>query len=205
MRKQSAKTVLVLLLGCVLLAPLQATANAPACLTGENIAFPCAADADCGAGGICCTGTTDSDNDSFGDDCDFCKGKGQYDQDEDGLCDGEDNCPTVPNPGQQDSDNDGIGDVCPGQVEKFAPVAVFKGSWYDMGRQAGFRYANLVMSFGNLFGTVVNFRPIPAWTAQAYYDAIEDLLPRSYKDHLDGMADGLAEAFPVLNREAAWS
>ena len=109
----------------------------PTCLTGEKIGLACAADADCGAGGICCTGTTDSDNDSFGDDCDFCKGKGQYDQDEDGICDEEDNCPSVPNPGQKDSDGDGIGDACPGQIEKFAPIAIFKGSWYEMGRQAG--------------------------------------------------------------------
>jgi hypothetical protein len=205
MHIKSAKILLVLLLGFVLLAPFPATAK-DTCLTGEKIGLACAADADCGAGGICCTGTVDSDNDSFGDDCDFCRGKGQYDQDEDGICDEEDNCPSVPNPGQNDSDTDGIGDVCPGQVEKFAPIAVFKGSWYDMGRQAGFKYAHFIMSFGNLFGWIANLvKPSELWTAQAYYDAIEDTLPQSYKDHLDGMADGLAEAFPVLDREAAWS
>ena len=34
------------------------------------------------------------------------------DSDNDGISDGQDNCPSISNPNQEDSDNDGIGDVC---------------------------------------------------------------------------------------------
>lgn len=198
---------LFLALGLMVSAPGQTMAQSLAsdkCLTGERIGLACETDADCGTGGICCTGT-DSDADSYPDKCDFCTGAGQYDLDEDGICDDEDNCPSVPNPAQEESDGDGMGDVCPDGIEQFAPVAFFSGSWYDMGRQAGFKYSHQIMSFGNLFGWVVNFKPSVLWTAQLYYDAIADLLPQSYKNHLDGMADGLVAALPALSHEAAWS
>ncbi len=41
-----------------------------------------------------------------------CVAGGGGDQDGDGICDADDNCPSVPNPTQSDLDGDGIGDAC---------------------------------------------------------------------------------------------
>ncbi|RME53104.1 MAG: hypothetical protein D6795_05865, partial [Deltaproteobacteria bacterium] len=71
----------------------------------------------------------DVDLDGIGDACDFClpSGKGVVpqeseaevcncpdgpDNDNDGICDADDNCPNIPNNDQSDIDGDGIGDVC---------------------------------------------------------------------------------------------
>jgi hypothetical protein len=65
----------------------------------------------------------DVDGDGVGDTCDFFVGQGwnegqagasegSPDRDIDGVADGEDNCPAVPNRFQLDSDRDGIGNMC---------------------------------------------------------------------------------------------
>jgi len=84
------------------------------CTAGSQgmLGEPCLADAECGSGGECSMAQEDSDSDGFGDACDYCDGNGVLDQDSDGLCDGDDNCPTVQNLLQDDSDDDGLGDVC---------------------------------------------------------------------------------------------
>ncbi|MEW6271931.1 MAG: thrombospondin type 3 repeat-containing protein [Thermodesulfobacteriota bacterium] len=53
---------------------------------------------------------TDGDADGIGDPCDACVGPGS-DDDLDGVCDEQDNCP-FPNPDQQDADGDSFGDAC---------------------------------------------------------------------------------------------
>jgi hypothetical protein len=73
---------------------------------------------ECGVVGFCSMNQEDVDEDGFGDVCDFCKGNGNYDTDEDGLCDKEDNCYYVFNPDQQDSNGNGVGDACiPSHIE----------------------------------------------------------------------------------------
>jgi cysteine-rich repeat protein len=44
------------------------------------------------------------------------------DADDDGIPDGLDNCPDVPNPGQEDADGDGLGDACDPDPDCNAPV-----------------------------------------------------------------------------------
>jgi len=84
--------------------------------TSDKPGGNCTSDADCANGcstnGLCIKDQRDTDSDGFGDVCDFCDGNGAADTDNDGLCDLEDNCPTICNSQQLDADSDGIGDVC---------------------------------------------------------------------------------------------
>jgi hypothetical protein len=81
------------------------------CIEGDAPGTVCAADADCG-GGYCSLNQEDDDEDEFGDACDNCPDLPGADQDFDGFCGEEDNCPNVYNPNQADDDEDGFGDMC---------------------------------------------------------------------------------------------
>ena len=62
------------------------------------------------------TNVADVDRDGIPDGRDCCPrvpNSGQEDADGDGVGDACDNCPTIPDPDQTDSDGDGVGDVCP--------------------------------------------------------------------------------------------
>ena len=80
--------------------------TAPACLEG---AWSC-------ANGVChyvCTVPDDDiDHDGIPDDIDLCPLDQKNDEDGDGFCAGQDNCPRVFNDGQEDLDENGLGDVC---------------------------------------------------------------------------------------------
>jgi len=66
----------------------------------------------CGASGQCPSGQECCDDDVCRDDCGGGDAGPCADKDGDGLCDADDNCPTVANPGQYDCDDNDMGDAC---------------------------------------------------------------------------------------------
>jgi len=167
------------------------------CTAGTKIGEPCAGNADCGFRGSCSMNQEDADEDGVGDACDYCAGNGGFDKDSDGICDTDDNCPTVPNPDQNDN-------VCLNKIERFAPVGVFKGSWYDIGRQIGQAFPDSIIDFSNTMRLVITFvGPGHGWTAQKYYDSVQDIIPQSAKDQMQGMAEGLSDVRP-MSYDIAW-
>jgi len=168
------------------------------CLEGKKRGYPCTRDINCGAGGLCSKNQEDSEGDGFGDICDYCDGNGAYDTDDDGLCDGDDNCVYVPNGDQQDSDADGKGDVCTENIPKFSRATSFRGSYEEIGRQIAHAYSDLIINVANLFS--LSDAPL----AQSIYDEIEPVIPESIKAHMQGLAYGLTEVAP-LSYETAWN
>jgi len=142
----------------------------------------------------------DTDGDASGDACDFCEGNGAYDTDGDGLCDGDDNCYSVPNIDQRDSDGDGFGDVCIDNIPQFNPLNTFRGNYESIGREIARTYSDSIIFIYEVF-TILGVTPL---LAQSQYDAIEDLMPQSIKDHMQGMAFGLSEVKP-FSYETAWN
>ncbi len=171
--------------------------NRGMCTKGTKIGELCTYHVECGFLGFCSKNQEDADADGVGDACDYCLGKGQFDLDGDTICDGEDNCPAVPNPAQNDN-------VCLNNIEKFAPVGVFTGSWFEIGQKVSWAYADFIISFSNTFKSIMPYlSPEHGWTAQKYYNEIKDLLPVSITDHLHGTAQGLADVRP-MSYETAW-
>jgi hypothetical protein len=177
--------------------------NGPAlgtCTAGD-VSNACTNNGDCGTDGFCSMDQEDSDQDDYGDVCDFCEGNGRYDSDEDGICDDDDNCFAVPNPDQEDSDGDGYGDVCADNIPRSHQYASFKGSYKEIGRQVARTYPDFIIdAVVSVFGGGLGITPD---VAQSQYDAIEDVIPDSIKDYMEGMALGLTEVRP-LSYETAW-
>jgi hypothetical protein len=142
----------------------------------------------------------DTDTDGSGDACDFCVGNGPYDTDGDELCDKDDNCHSVSNPDQRDTDGDGFGDVCIDNIPQYSTLNTFTGSYESIGRQIAATYPDSIIYMADVF-SILGVTP---QLAQSQYDAIEDLIPQSIKDHMQGMAFGLTEVRP-FSYEAAWN
>ena len=171
--------------------------NRGICTAGTKIGELCTRNMNCGLQGFCSKDQEDADEDGVGDGCDYCAGNGGFDKDADGICDKDDNCPTVPNPDQNDN-------VCLNKIEKFAPVGVFKGSWYDIGRQIGRAFPDSIIDFSNTMRLVITFvGPGHGWTAQKYYNEVQNLIPQSAKKHMQGMAAGLSDVRP-MSYDTAW-
>lgn len=99
------------------------------------------------------------------------------------------------------------GSACAGSetlLVKTSSVASFQGTWEEIGRQVGETYPDYIIDFGKTMGMVLMFAgPGSGWTAQAYFDEIESVIPQSIKDHLKGLAAGMAAASP-LSYDTAW-
>ena len=178
------------------------TPNGPVlgtCTAGEVTSNTCASNEDCGTDGFCSMDQEDSDQDGAGDVCDFCSGNGSYDTDEDGICDGSDNCYSVPNSDQLDSDGDGFGDVCTNNIPMYNRYVSFKGNYEEIGRQVAHAFPDIIIYASEIF-TMLNVTP---QSAQLYYDTIEDMIPDSIKAHMQGMAVGLTEVRP-FTYSTAW-
>ncbi|MBW2652254.1 MAG: thrombospondin type 3 repeat-containing protein [Deltaproteobacteria bacterium] len=178
-------------------------ANGPSlgtCTEGD-VSNTCTSNEGCGTDGFCSMNQEDSDQDGYGDVCDFCEGNGKYDSDEDGICDNDDNCFAVSNPEQQDSDGDGYGDECIDNVSKYHRYASFKGSHKEIGRQVARTYPDFIIdAVVSVFGGGLGISPE---VAQSQYDTLEEVIPDSIKDYMEGMAQGLTEVRP-LSYETAW-
>lgn len=84
-------------------------------------------------------------------------------------------------------------------------ITSFSGTWEEIGLQIGQTYPDYIMDFGKIMGFVLLMAgPGNGWTAQAYYDRIQDLVPQSIKDHMQGMAAGAAESLH-MSYDLAWN
>ncbi|MCX8043811.1 MAG: C45 family autoproteolytic acyltransferase/hydrolase [Desulfobacterota bacterium] len=83
-------------------------------------------------------------------------------------------------------------------------VARFSGRWEEIGRQIGLTYPEYIVDFGRIMGFVLLMAgPGHGWNAETYYRTIEDKVPHSIKDHLRGLASGVADVLH-LRYETAW-
>ena len=74
----------------------------------------------------------------------------------------------------------------------YLPLNTFEGSYDEIGRQIAHTYPDSIIYTHDVF-SVLGVTP---QLAQSQYDAIEDIIPDSIKQHIQGMALGLTEVRP---------
>lgn len=84
-----------------------------------------------------------------------------------------------------------------------APEAAFQGTWYDIGQQIGLTWPEYIADFAGDMSVALHFAGPAGWTPQRYYAATQHLIPQSARDHMQGLAAGLAEA-TGMSENGAW-
>ena len=85
-------------------------------------------------------------------------------------------------------------------VPQYTPLRTFTGSYESIGHQIAATYPDSIIYMADVF-SILGVTP---QLAQSQYDAIEDVIPQSIKDHMKGMAAGLSEVRP-FSYEEAWN
>jgi len=93
--------------------------------------------------------------------------------------------------------------TCPAQTDaipRMNPVCSLEGSWEDIGKQQAYYYPELIFQVAFLFDVLLG---ITGDDTLAYYQEVENQVPESVKEQIQGMALGLFEYWSIPY-DTAW-